>query len=237
MSLGAVIKRHKRTLVNFQESFLLPFIEKAAWRYMQFDPENFPVQDYKFIASSTLGIIAREYEVSQLITLLQTMSHESPLYPILIKSIVDNMNLSNREKLLQTLDQAAQPTEQEMQAQQVAQQQQQEQHEAQVGVFHAQAAESNARAEKYRVEAQLEPQKVKNDLIQSITEGMDSNEGDAQEFNRRMEILKGQLDIRKQGLAEAEAKHRMKMEERQSQQSSDAEQKLLKKLGMGGSDD
>ena len=35
MSLGAIIKRHKRTLINFQESFLLPMVTKMAWRYMQ----------------------------------------------------------------------------------------------------------------------------------------------------------------------------------------------------------
>jgi hypothetical protein len=62
MSLGAIIKRHKRTLINFQQSFLIPFVKKAAYRYMQFDPESYPVADYKFNASSTLGIIAREYE-------------------------------------------------------------------------------------------------------------------------------------------------------------------------------
>jgi hypothetical protein len=55
MSLGGIIKRQKRTLVNFQESFLLPFIEKAAWRYMQFEPELFPVNDYKFVATSYVG--------------------------------------------------------------------------------------------------------------------------------------------------------------------------------------
>ena len=53
MSLGAIIKRHKRTLINFQQSFLIPFVKKAAYRYMQFDPENYPVADYKFNASST----------------------------------------------------------------------------------------------------------------------------------------------------------------------------------------
>jgi len=73
MSLGAIIKRHKRTLINFQQSFLLPFVTKAAHRYMQFDPENYPVADYKFIPTSTLGIIAREYEVTQLVQLLQTL--------------------------------------------------------------------------------------------------------------------------------------------------------------------
>ena len=70
MSLGAIIKRHKRTLINFQQSFLIPFVEKAAWRYMQFDPESYPVSDYKFVATSSLGIIAREYEVTQLTQLL-----------------------------------------------------------------------------------------------------------------------------------------------------------------------
>ena len=53
MSLGAIIKRHKRTLINFQQSFLIPFVKKAAYRYMQFDPEGYPVADYKFNASSS----------------------------------------------------------------------------------------------------------------------------------------------------------------------------------------
>ena len=109
MSLGAVIKRHKRTLINFQQSFLIPFVKKAAYRYMQFDPESYPVADYKFNASSTLGIIAREYEVTQLVQLLQTMGQDSPMYATLIQSIVDNMNLSNREELLAAMNQSMQP--------------------------------------------------------------------------------------------------------------------------------
>jgi hypothetical protein len=100
MSLGAIIKRHKRTLINFQQAFLLPFVMKAAHRYMQFDPENYPVADYKFNATSTLGIIAREYEVTQLVQLLQTMQQENPIYPVLIQSIIENMNLANREELI-----------------------------------------------------------------------------------------------------------------------------------------
>jgi hypothetical protein len=59
MSLGAIIKRHKRTLINFQESFLIPFVTKVAHRYMQFEPEIYPVNDYKFEVVSSLGIIAR----------------------------------------------------------------------------------------------------------------------------------------------------------------------------------
>jgi hypothetical protein len=121
MSLGAIIKRHKRTLINFQESFLIPFVEKAAWRYMQYDPDNFPVDDYNFVASSTLGIIAREYEVTQLTQLLQTMSPDSPLYVALVQSIIENMNLSNREELIEALKQASQPDPAQQQAQQQTQ--------------------------------------------------------------------------------------------------------------------
>jgi hypothetical protein len=125
MSLGAIIKRHKRTLINFQQSFLIPFVKKAACRYMQFDPESYPVADYKFNATSSLGIIAREYEVTQLVQLLQTMSQDSPLYPTLIQSIIDNMNLANREELQAKLQQAmeqGQPSPEEQQMQMAVQQ-------------------------------------------------------------------------------------------------------------------
>ena len=69
MSLGAIIKRHKRTLINFQELFLIPMVQKTAWRYMQFNPELYPAQDFKFVVTSSLGIVAREYEVTQLVQL------------------------------------------------------------------------------------------------------------------------------------------------------------------------
>ena len=118
MSLGAIIKRHKRTLINFQESFLIPFVTKAAHRYMQFNPERYPVADYKFHTSSSLGIIAREYEVTQLVQLLQTMQQDNPMYSQLIMSIIDNMNLSNREELISSLQQANQPNPEAQQAQQ-----------------------------------------------------------------------------------------------------------------------
>ncbi len=153
MSLGAIIKRHKRTLINFQQSFLIPFVKKAAHRYMQFDPENYPVADYKFIATSTLGIIAREYEVGQLVQLLQTMKQDSPIYPVLIQSIIDNMNLSNREELIASMQQAQQPDPQAQQMAQMAQQAQLEFQQSQTNALNAQAAESQARAQKYMTDA------------------------------------------------------------------------------------
>ena len=188
MSLGAIIKRHKRTLINFQQSFLLPFVTKAAHRYMQFDPENYPVADYKFNATSTLGIIAREYEVTQLVQLLQTMKQDSPLYPVLIQSIIDNMNLSNREELIAAMQQAAQPDPQAQQMAQMAQQAQLQFQEAQTAALQGQAAESQARATKYAVDSQLAPQELEIDKIEAITRNLREGDADDKEFERRLKI-------------------------------------------------
>ena len=188
MSLGAIIKRHKRTLINFQDSFLIPFIKKAAWRYMQYEPELYPVSDYNFRASSTLGIIAREYEVSQLVQLLQTMGKETPYYPIMLKSIVDNMNLSNREELIGLIDEAAKPNPeatknaQETQAAQLAFQ------ASQTAALSSQAQESNARAQKLMIEAQAIPQEMEIDRIKAITTNLRDGENDDREFERRLAV-------------------------------------------------
>jgi hypothetical protein len=188
MSLGAIIKRHKRTLINFQQSFLIPFVTKAAHRYMQFDPENYPVKDYKFNATSTLGIIAREYEVTQLVQLLQTMKQDSPVYPVLLQSIVDNMNLSNREELIASMQQAQQPNPEAQQAAQQAQQAQLALQQSQTAALSAQAQESQARAQKYSVEAQLEPQEVEIKKIEAITRNLQAGDQDDKEFERRLKI-------------------------------------------------
>ena len=192
MSLGAIIKRHKRTLINFQEAFIIPFVEKAAWRYMQFEPEMYPVADYKFHTSSSLGIIAREYEVTQLVQLLQTMSPDTPMYPQLVMSIIDNMNLSNREELIATLQQANTPNpEQEQAAQQAQQQAQQAQlafQASQTAALNGQAKESDARAGKLSMEAQAIPQELEIDRIKAVTTNLQAGTEDDKEFERRIRV-------------------------------------------------
>ena len=218
MSLGAVIKRHKRTLINFQESFLIPFVTKAAHRYMQFEPELYPVSDYKFEVTSSLGIIAREYEVTQLVQLLQTMSPESPLYPALIQSIIDNMNLSNREQLIQTLQQAGQPSPEQQQAQQANMQAQMAFQQSQTNALNGQAAESEARAAKIAAETQAIPiesqakaQKMaaetkaipvelEIDQIKAVTSNLQVGTADDKEFERRLKVADAALKEKKLNL-------------------------------------
>jgi len=196
MSLGAIIKRHKRTLINFQESFLIPFVTKAAHRYMQFEPELYPVADYKFDVSSSLGIIAREYEVTQLVQLLQTMSPDTPMYPQLVQSIIDNMNLSNREQLIASLQKANEPNPEAQQAQQAAQQAAMAVQAAQSAALNGQAMESQARAQKLSIEAQSIPQELEIDRIKAITTNLQAGTEDDKEFQRRIEMSKQMLKER-----------------------------------------
>ena len=205
MSLGAIIKRHKRTLINFQESFLIPFVTKVAHRYMQFEPEIYPVNDYKFEVISSLGIIAREYEVTQLVQLLQTMGSDSPLYPVLIQSIIDNMNISNREQLIQVIQQASQPNPEQQQAAQMAQQIQMEFQQSQTNALNGQAAESQARANKIVQETKAIPVELENDRIKAVATNLKAGTEDDKEFERLMKVTDKLLEERRLNLETAKA--------------------------------
>ena len=229
MSLGAIIKRHKRTLINFQQSFLIPFVKMAACRYMQFDPENYPVKDYKFNTTSTLGIIAREYEVTQLVQLLQTMPAESPLYNTLIQSIIDNMNLSNREELMAKLaqaEQASQPTPEQQQMQQAAAQAQMAFQQSQTAALNGQAQESSARAQKIATETQLLPDELEIDKIKAATNNLKAGTADDKEFERRLKIADIALKEKDIDLKEKT----LKTQGKQQEQNAQAEQQLLNRL-------
>ena len=205
MSLGAIIKRHKRTLINFQESFLIPFVSKAAYRYMQFEPEIYPVADYNFHVTSSLGIIAREYEVTQLVQLLQTMQQDSPLYPVLIQSIIDNMNLSNREELIAALSQAGQPSPEQQQAQQAAMQAQMEFQQSQTNALNGQAMESEARAKKMEAEIKAIPVELETAQIKAVTSNLQVGTADDKEFERRLKVADAALKEKKLNLETAKA--------------------------------
>jgi len=160
MSMGAVMKRQRRTLVNFQESFFKPLIKKTAWRYMQFDPEKYPSKDYHFTVVSSLGVIAREYEVQQLAQILQVIPPQSPAHGAMIKAIIEHMNVTSKEKLLAVIDAASQPNPQAQQMQQAQQQAQMELQKAQIAVLMAQAEEAKGRAAKYAVETEIMPKET-----------------------------------------------------------------------------
>jgi hypothetical protein len=197
MSLGAIIKRHKRTLINFHESFLMPFVEKAAWRYMQFDPDNYPIGDYKFVASSTLGIMAREYEVTQLVQLMQTMSQDSPAYPLLIKSIVDNMNIANREEISAAIAQAGQPSPEQQQAMQQQQQMQMQMMQLDMAFKQAQVQREQAEAQLAMAKAESEPKLTEAKYVAALSNNLD-DDNESKDFERRVKVA--ELALKEKGI-------------------------------------
>ena len=184
MAMAGIIKKYKRTLTNFQEDFLIPFINKAAWRYMQFDPERYPSVDVKFMPTATLGILAREFEQQQFIALLQTLGPNTPVLPLILKGILGNSSLSNRGELIAALEQMSQPNPEVQQQQQMQQQMQMALLQAQIQDLQAKAAKSGAEAQQTQVETQLLPEKMRIDVIQSAATNLD-NGGD---FEKRLKL-------------------------------------------------
>jgi hypothetical protein len=201
MAMGAIIKKYKRTLTNFQEDFLVPLIKKAAFRYMQFDPERYPSVDMKFIPTATLGIMAREYEQQQLIGLLQTLGPDTPVLPIILKGIISNSSLSNRAEMEMALEQMSQPNPEAQQMQQMAQQMQMEQAQAQTASLQARAQRDQAEAQKTVVETQLLPEELKAKVISSLSTNIEGENAD-KEFEKRAKIAELMLkekDINNKG--------------------------------------
>jgi hypothetical protein len=187
MAVSGIIKKYKRTLTNFQEDFMVPLIKKAAFRYMQFDPERYPSVDLKFMPTATLGIMAREYEQQQLIGLLQTLGPNTPVLPIILKGIIANSSLSNRAEMEQALTQMSQPDPQAQQKQQMAEQMQMEQAQATTQSLQARAQRDSAEAQKTVVETQLLPEELKAKVISSLSTNIDGDNAQMQ-FEQRAKI-------------------------------------------------
>jgi hypothetical protein len=187
MAMAGIIKKYKRTLTNFQEDFMIPFINKAAFRYMQFDPDRYPTVDMTFVPTASLGILAREFEQQQMIALLQTLGPDTPVLPLILRGILQNSSLSNRGDLLAALEQMSQPNPQ---AQEAAMQQQQAQMalvQAQLQESQAKAAREQAEAQKAAVEAQVTPQLAQAKLIAALSNNLNENDESA-DFARRVKL-------------------------------------------------
>ena len=180
MATATMIKKYKRTLVNFQEDFLIPFIYKAAWRFMQFDPERYPSKDVKFIPTATLGIIAREYEQKQLAFMIQTLGAQSPITPVLMEGILKNSSLSNREQMIEGMRKASQPNPEQQKMQQMAAGKEMELKDAEI-------AKKQAEAKKTTVEAELAPEETKAKIISALSNNL-NEDAEGADFERRAKI-------------------------------------------------
>ena len=191
LAMSAIVKKNRVAMASFQDDFIIPMVKKVAYRYMQFDPDRYPMQDFKFTTLSSIGAITKEHEQQQLIGLMQTLGPNSPIVPILLRSIIGTSGLLNKEQLMMQLDQMSQPDPQAQEMQQQAQQLQMGLVEAQANELNARAQESaadaqeaQARTQKLLVEASLLDDKVKADLVRSLSANI--NAKDKNEFDKRV---------------------------------------------------
>jgi hypothetical protein len=131
--------------------------------------------------------MAREYEQSQMIGLLQTLGPDTPVLPVLLKGIIGNSSLANRAELMATLDQMSQPNPEQQQMAQMAQQMQMEQQQATTASLQARAQRDQAEAQKTVVETQLLPEELKAKVISSLSTNIDGQQQD-NEFEKRARI-------------------------------------------------
>jgi hypothetical protein len=168
MALSGLMKKNKRTLINFQEDFLIPFITKAAYRFMQFDPDRYPVQDFVFLPVSTLGMVAREYEQQQMMGLMSTLGAESPIVPLLLQGVIQGSSISNREEIVAGLQQMSQPDPMQQQMQQLALATAQ----ATLQKTQAEAAKAMAEAQKAGAQAQAIPVETQIKAVEAANKPM-----------------------------------------------------------------
>ena len=100
--------------------------------------------------------------------------------------------------------------------------------EAQISVFESQAAESYARANKYKVEAELEPQKLKADMIDAVADVRDGVT--AEQFNRRLKVAETKLKERDLNIREKA------IDVQREQAAADREAQKALKAKMGSSE-
>ena len=153
MMQSASIKRQKRTLMNFQNTFLIPMINKAMWRKILFDVDRYPVSDYKFVPYSTMGIMAKELEGQQMVSMLQAIPKDSPAFNVILLAILQNSSIHNRDAIVAALQEGQQANPQLEQMQQAALQVQMQQAQATVQKTLAEAREEDAKAMKWQSEA------------------------------------------------------------------------------------
>jgi len=216
MVLAGIIKKYKRTLSNFQEDFLIPFIKKAAFRYMQFDPERYPSVDMNFVPTATLGIMAREYEQQQFIGLLQTLGPQTPVLPLILKGILGNSSLSNKNQLMAELDKMSQPNPEAQQAQMMQQQLQLQTVQAQLALIQAQTAEKTANAQQIQVETMMIPEEQRVKAIQAAATNLDNGD----DFEKRLKLAdtmlkEKQINLKAADIASNERIATMQMQNKQ----------------------
>lgn len=117
MMQSSGLKRMRRTMWNIERQFLNPFIKKAMIRYMQFSPSRYK-KDYEFRVRGTMGIVAKEFEQSNLTALLSVVPPDTPSYNVILRSVIELSNSPKRDEIIAQLEEMEKPNPQQQQLEQ-----------------------------------------------------------------------------------------------------------------------
>ena len=164
------IKRSKRTMQNIDRNLLGPLVQKTLWRYMQFDPARYQ-QDFRFLVNSTMGIMAKEVENTQLTNMLGFLDKDDAARNIVIQAIFENSASANKKELRAAMEQMARPPSPEEQAKaQELEQIQLETMRATAEKEKAVAEKEAALAQKALADTQLALEKARHERIEADLE-------------------------------------------------------------------
>jgi hypothetical protein len=123
------------------------------WRKIQFDVDRYPVNDYKFIPYSTMGIMAKELEMSQMVQMLQSIPADSPAFDVILLALFQNSSIHNRDQIVQSLMQGNQPDSGEQELENIGNELQIQQLQANIQKTLAEAEEEKGRAILHQAQA------------------------------------------------------------------------------------
>jgi len=136
-------------------------INKSMYRKIQFDVDRYPVTDYKFVPYSTMGIMAKELEMQQMVQMLQAIPKDSPAFNVILLAMMQNSSIHNRDAIVSGLQQGEQVDPQMAEMQQMGVQLQVQQAQAEINKTNAEAQEEQARAMLHQAQAgSLQPTEI-----------------------------------------------------------------------------
>lgn len=155
MLQASFLKRSKRTMQNIERQYMNPLLRRMLWRYMQFDPGRYPT-DYKFVVRAAMGIMAKEVENSQLVSMLGFTPPESPAHMLILKALFDNTASSEKKELKAAIESMmAPPSPEQQQMQQMQQQMQMQMAQLELAKLDAEVMKMQAEAELAKARALL----------------------------------------------------------------------------------
>lgn len=121
MAVGSMIKRAKMTMFSVDQRFLDPMVRKSLLVYRQLEPERYPI-DVVFTVNSSMSIMAREFEQTQMTNLLAIIPPEIPAYMLVLRAIIENYSGPSKDKLVASIDEMMKPDPQKQAMEQAVEQ-------------------------------------------------------------------------------------------------------------------